>query len=607
MGLFGNNATVTTTFKGKDDMSPVVKGIQGKMASFKRDAVSGFGLGAGIGVFNLAKNAIGDVVNVLGDAVNAAIEDQKATEQLNQTIRANVKGWDENTAAIEDAIKAGAQLAFTDDDVRAGLNQLIPRTKDIAEANRLNALAMDLARAKNMSLGEAATLVGKAYSGQVTALRRAGIAITNTKDKSAALAELQRVVSGQAKSYAKTTAGSIERMNIQMSEALESLGYALIPVATALADFGAQTIPDVVEHLGDLGTAFNDLHRFIDPNIASLQDLEFQIRAQATAMGIDADAAWAYVRAQQVQQSQDEEVLRLKQRLIDAGYDEATAQKMIADQLGEVGMYYNETTGEVERHATAVEEAADWLTQYNNRAVLVGGTLVRLTPAIKSVGTASTEAGDEFKKGIGYLPRVTMHAVVGMKKAIKEGKAGIVEQFRQLAWQSKHPFAQVNYENWLKQRQAKAVAKMKQAAKAGKPAVVEQYRQLVQDIHDELDGLPGYAAGIGQAALAQLAGIGPAVTEIMNGGLGGVSVDDPVKPRKGKGKRGKKAIGGAASGSFVAGEYGPEVVTVGSAKAHVSTAQASRGDTYLVIDGQVLMRWIDNRMGRQMALNGLGG
>lgn len=64
-----------------------------------------------------------------------------------------------------------------------------------------------------------------------------------------------------------------------------------------------------------------------------------------------------------------------------------------------------------------------------------------------------------------------------MKRAIKDGKAGIVEQFRQLAWQSKHPFATVNYEAWLERKQAKAVRLMKQAAKDGRPDVVEQYRQ----------------------------------------------------------------------------------------------------------------------------------
>ena len=77
---------------------------------------------------SLATRGFGMLTDVMSDGIRAAIEDEKAQAQLNQTIKANVKGWDENTAAIEEAIKAGAQLAFTDDEVRAGLNQLIPRT-----------------------------------------------------------------------------------------------------------------------------------------------------------------------------------------------------------------------------------------------------------------------------------------------------------------------------------------------------------------------------------------------------------------------------------------------------------------------------------------------
>jgi hypothetical protein len=165
--------------------------------------LGGVGIGAGLGVFSLATKAIGTVTDYLGDAMHAAIEDEQAQAKLNQTIKASIPLWDGNTAAIDDAITKGAALAFTDDDVRAGLEQLIPRTKDIAEANKLNALAMDLARAKSISLEEAALLVGKAYSGQASSLKRAGVALTQTKDSTKALAELQTLVAGQAQTYAE--------------------------------------------------------------------------------------------------------------------------------------------------------------------------------------------------------------------------------------------------------------------------------------------------------------------------------------------------------------------------------------------------------------------
>lgn len=266
---FGTQATgAVSKFSGG------ITGLLGKFNDLSKKGgvtgavLGGVGLGAGLSAFGLVQGAIGGVADALGGAVQAAIDDEKATAQLNQTIKANVKGWDGNNEAVDSAIAKGAQLAFTDDDVRDGLNQLIPRTHDIAQANKLNALAMDLARAKGMSLGEAATLVGKAYSGQASALKRVGINIKNTKDSTAALAELQKMVSGQADKYAGTTQGAMERMDIATSEAMESIGYAIKPVVAAFAGLAA----DVISGVSGVASAFDTSNAHIDKGIQFIND-----------------------------------------------------------------------------------------------------------------------------------------------------------------------------------------------------------------------------------------------------------------------------------------------------------------------------------------------
>lgn len=251
--------------KATNDAVKATVTMETTFGKLKSSIAQGLGVGAGLGVFSLATKGIGMVTDALGNAVQAAIDDEKATAQLNQTIKANVKNWDGSNAAVDEAIAKGAQLAFTDDDVRAGLNQLIPRTHDIAQANKLNALAMDLARAKGLSLEEAATLVGKAYNGQASALKRAGINIKNTKDSTAALAELQKMVSGQAEKYAGTTQGAMERMDIATSEAMESIGYAIKPVVAALAGLAA----DVVTGLAG---AFDTSNKSVDKGVQFIND-----------------------------------------------------------------------------------------------------------------------------------------------------------------------------------------------------------------------------------------------------------------------------------------------------------------------------------------------
>ena len=256
MSLFGRDSSVTTTFNAKDNMSPVVRGIRRTMDDFKRDAKQGFGLAAGFSVFDAAKNAIGDVAGVLMDAAEAAMEDERSVAQLNTTLRNTVPGWQRYTDEIDEATEKALALAFADDEVRASLNTLLPRTRDVSEALRLNALAMDIARAKNMSLQSAAELVGKAYGGQLTALRRAGFAIGDAKDGYTALARVQADVAGQAEAYASTTEGSYKTLQLTIDELVESVGYELLPYIRDLATY---VRTEVIPSIDDWTESINNL------------------------------------------------------------------------------------------------------------------------------------------------------------------------------------------------------------------------------------------------------------------------------------------------------------------------------------------------------------
>ena len=76
----------------KDQASAVVRGLRGQMTAFKKDAITGFGLGAGISVFNLAERAIKGVVTGLGDAFTAAhvLGSGVVTGKLRETLREKV-------------------------------------------------------------------------------------------------------------------------------------------------------------------------------------------------------------------------------------------------------------------------------------------------------------------------------------------------------------------------------------------------------------------------------------------------------------------------------------------------------------------------------------
>ena len=451
---------------------------------------------------SLATRGFGMLTDVMSDGIRAAIEDEKAQAQLNQTIKANVKGWDENTAAIEEAIKAGAQLAFTDDEVRAGLNQLIPRTKDIAEANRLNALAMDLARAKNLSLEEAASLVGKAYSGQASALKRAGIAIKNTKNSTAALAELQNVVAGQADKYASTAEGSMAVLQITIDELVESLGYELLPY---LKQFANYLRTDVIPRIDDVTTALHNL------GMAAEVSLSFLPRG-------------------------NDGLSRFNDGL-----------RGMAESLERTSIVVSGTWG------ASMQQVAD-----------------DTEPVVASIGDITRVVLD--------LPNAFTLAVVDMKSRIAEGKKGIIEQFRDLAWQTKHPFAEESYSSWLGRKLEKATQRMKQAAKNGRPGIVAQYRQLREDIMIEMLLLPRSLAAL-QRRISTILGrvysaVQTAVGNVFNLGRGG-----GVEAR---------ASGGPvrAGNTYLVGERGPELLTMGG-NGHVTPNHAMGGGKAYTINVNV--------------------
>ena len=171
----------------------------------------------------------------MGNALAGAIEEEKGIARLDAALRANVKGWNGNTAAIEAAIDKRMALAFTDDELRQSMGTLVTATGDVDKALRLQAVAMDLARLKNISLDDASKLLIKAQNGNTRALKELGIVLPKTATQTEILAAIQKKTAGQAEAYGNTTAGAFEKFQIAMGELLEDVAVEALPLLTGLA------------------------------------------------------------------------------------------------------------------------------------------------------------------------------------------------------------------------------------------------------------------------------------------------------------------------------------------------------------------------------------
>ncbi len=80
------DSRINVILGAKDEASKVVTGLRGQFEKFKSDAVAGFGLGAGIQAFSLLQRGVGAAVDIMGDAVRAAAEDEASVALMTKAI-----------------------------------------------------------------------------------------------------------------------------------------------------------------------------------------------------------------------------------------------------------------------------------------------------------------------------------------------------------------------------------------------------------------------------------------------------------------------------------------------------------------------------------------
>jgi len=199
--------------------------------------------------------AVGTAAFAIGvSAVKAAIEDEKAQVSLAQTLRNTTKATDQQIAATEDYIDATARATgVADDQLRPSLDRLVRSTQDVTKAQKLQQLALDIAAGTGKDLAAVTEALGKAYDGNLGALKRIGVPldenIVKTKDFDAAVIALSNTFAGQAAAAAETFAGRMQRVQIAVDEAKEQIGFALLPFMEKLAKFTTDNLVPALEGL----------------------------------------------------------------------------------------------------------------------------------------------------------------------------------------------------------------------------------------------------------------------------------------------------------------------------------------------------------------------
>jgi hypothetical protein len=194
------------------------------------------------------------------DAVKAAVEDEKAQKSLAITLKNTTKATDAQVKSVEDYIdKTARATGVADDQLRPSLDRLVRSTQDVTKAQKLQQLALDIAAGTGKDLATVTEALGKAYDGNLGALKRIGVPldenIVKTKDFDAATKALSETFAGQADAAAETFAGRMARIKIAIDEAKEQLGQALLPLLERFANFATQQLAPALQGLVDGLTA----------------------------------------------------------------------------------------------------------------------------------------------------------------------------------------------------------------------------------------------------------------------------------------------------------------------------------------------------------------
>ena len=237
------------------------------------DKIGAFGKKAGLAFAAAGVAAAAYAGKLLVDGVKSAIEDEAAQAKLATTLE-NVTGATKaQIKQVEDYItKTALANGITDDKLRPSLDRLIRSTKDQTEAQKLQTLALDISAGTGKDLQAVSEALGKAYDGNLGALKKLGVGIDDSIIKSknfdAAAAALSKTFEGQASKQAETFQGKMDRLSIAFGEAKETVGSyvldALTPLLSAFVDKGIPAIQDFAKNLGKtLGPAFGEIFKVI--------------------------------------------------------------------------------------------------------------------------------------------------------------------------------------------------------------------------------------------------------------------------------------------------------------------------------------------------------
>jgi hypothetical protein len=215
-------------------------GVKKAMQEFKRLETTSQKVGFAMKkAFVPATAAVAGLAAAATVATKAAIDDQKQQDELARQLEITTGATQEQVAAVEDYIaKTETAAAVSDSELRPAFANLVRATGNVTEAQELMTLALDVAAGTGRDLESVSEALQEAYQGEVGPLKELDRSLTDMiasgADADEVMGQLAETFGGAAARNTETVAGRFELMQIQIQNAQESIGLALLPILEKL-------------------------------------------------------------------------------------------------------------------------------------------------------------------------------------------------------------------------------------------------------------------------------------------------------------------------------------------------------------------------------------
>jgi len=256
--MAGNRTLKLSILADVDDLKKKLGTADNEVAGFG-EKLGKFGKVAGAAFAAAGAAAVAYAGKLAIDGVKSAIEDEAAQLRLATALRNVTGATDAEIAATENYItKTTLATGVTDDQLRPSLQRLVTATNDVKEAQRLQAIALDVSAGSGKSLEAVTNAMAKAAEGNTGALVKLGIGLSAAELKTMSMeqitAKLAETFGGQAATQADTFQGKMQRLQVAFDEGKETVGAFILDAITPLVSgLVNDVIPRISEFADELG------------------------------------------------------------------------------------------------------------------------------------------------------------------------------------------------------------------------------------------------------------------------------------------------------------------------------------------------------------------